>query len=194
MADHNLTEKIILASSSPRRAEILRSVGWPFEIVPASVDETLSDGEEPISYVTRLARAKAEAGSRELVPGALVLGADTTVVVDREILGQPRDAADARRMLKLLSGEWHDVITGVALLRSGVAASGVVGHETTRVRFSRLSDEEIDWYVATDEPTGKAGAYAIQGRAALFIEEIQGDYLNVVGLPVRLVYELSRRV
>ena len=194
MADHNLTEKIILASSSPRRAEILRSVGWPFEIVPASVDESLSDGDEPISYVTRLARAKAEAGSRELVPGALVLGADTTVVVDREILGQPRDAADARRMLKLLSGRWHEVITGVALLRSGVDDSGVVGHETTRVRFSRLSDEEIDWYVATDEPTGKAGAYAIQGRAALFIEEIQGDYLNIVGLPVRLVYELSKRV
>jgi septum formation protein len=188
-----ITEKLVLASTSPRRAEILRAVGWPFEVLPANVDETLGPGEEAVAYVKRLARAKAAAAASRVESGRLVLGADTTVVIEGEILGQPRDAGDASRMLGLLSGRWHEVLTGVALVRAGAEGHYVVDQESTRVRFSRLSDADIDWYVATGEPMGKAGAYAVQGRAALFIDEIQGDYFNIVGLPIRLVYELVRR-
>jgi septum formation protein len=122
-----------------------------------------------------------------------VLGADTVVVIDGLILGQPRDDHDARRMLSLLSGKWHDVVTGVALLRPGRKSQTLVDHETTRVRFGEVGTKEIDWYVSTGEPSDKAGAYGIQGKGALFIEEIQGDYFNVMGLPVRLVYELLSR-
>jgi septum formation protein len=187
-----LTEQLVLASSSLRRAEILRAVGWPFEVLPANIDETRAPAEAAVSYVRRLAQAKAEAVASQLESG-LVLGADTTVVIEGEILGQPRDAEDARRMLRLLSGKWHEVLTGVALVRSGEGHC-VVDHELTRVRFSRMSDAEIDWYLASGEPMGKAGAYAVQGRAALFIDEIRGDYFNIVGLPIRLVYELSQRI
>ena len=181
---------LVLASASPRRKEILTAVGWPFETHPAGVDETRRADEAPEDFVTRLAREKAEAVARTRLFG-LVLGADTTVLVDGEILEKPRDAEDARRMLRLLSGRWHEVLTGVALVRaeSGRAAVGV---ERTRVRFAVTDDEEIDWHVLTGDVLDKAGAYAIQGRAALFIEAIDGDYWNVVGLPVRLVYELAR--
>jgi septum formation protein len=185
-------EKLILASSSPRRAEILSAVNWPFEAVTANIDETRRESEDAVSYVRRLAEAKARAIAGELSSG-LVLGADTIVLVEGEILGQPRDEEDARRMLKLLSGRWHEVLTGVALVRARENHC-VVDTETTRVRFGEISAHEVDWYVATGEPNDKAGAYAIQGRAALFIEEIQGDYFNIVGLPVRLVYELARRM
>jgi septum formation protein len=188
-----LKQKLVLASKSPRRAEILRSVGWESEAVAADIDETRFAAEDAVSYVERLARAKAEIvadGLRE----SLVLGADTVVLIDEEILGQPRDDEDARRMLQLLSGRWHEVLTGVALMRPGQPSQVLIEHETTRVRFAELSAAEIDWYISTGEPMGKAGAYAIQGRAALFIEEVQGDFFNVVGLPVRLVYEMSRRL
>jgi septum formation protein len=186
------TEKLILASRSPRRAEILRAVGWPFDVVVAGVDETLNDAEPPKEYVRRLSFAKASAVAAKLERG-LVLGADTTVVVNNQILGQPVDDDDARRMLRLLSGRWHEVLTSVALVRAGEKANPVEGTETTRVRFAELSEEEIDWYVSTGEPRDKAGAYGIQEKAALFVEEIQGDYFNVMGLPIRLVYELVRR-
>jgi septum formation protein len=186
-----LKEKLILASQSPRRAEILTTVGWPFEAIAANIDETRYESEDALSYVTRLARTKAETVARQTQPRSLVLGADTVVVIDEEILGQPRDDDDARRMLSLLSGKWHQVITGVALLRQADDLQAVVRQQATRVRFAELSREQIDWYVATGEPRGKAGAYAIQGKGALLIEEIQGDYFNVVGLPVRLVYELA---
>jgi len=185
-----LKEKLILASRSLRRHEILTAVGWEFEAIAADIDETRFTADDAVSYVKRLARTKAETIA-EKFPDRLVIGADTVVVIDGEILGQPRDDDDARRMLRLLSGKWHDVLTGVALMRAGQV---VVEHETTRVRFSEMSADEIDWYVATSEPRGKAGAYGIQGSAALFIKEIQGDYFNVVGLPVRLVFELSRRI
>ena len=183
-------EPLVLASASPRRAEILRAVGWPFEASPADVDESRGEGEEAVAYVRRLAREKAEAVARTRLFG-LVLGADTVVVLEGEVLGKPRDADDARRMLRALGGRRHEVLTGVALVR---AESGrcVVGHEQTRVRFGELSEEEIDEYVGTGEPADKAGAYAIQGRAALFIEGIEGDFWNVVGLPVRLLYRLAR--
>jgi septum formation protein len=193
MTDATFIEKLVLASTSPRRAEILRAVGWPFETLAPDVDETRAPDEDAVSYVRRLAQAKAKAAARRLKAG-LVLGADTVVVIEGEILGQPRDAEDARRMLRLLSGQWHEVVTGVALLRAGEEKHYIVDHESTRVRFSHLSDAEIDWYTATGEPMGKAGAYAVQGRAALFIEEIQGDYFNVVGLPVRLLYKLARQL
>jgi nucleoside triphosphate pyrophosphatase len=123
----------------------------------------------------------------------LVLGADTTVVVDGEILGQPGDPPTAQRMLRLLSGKWHEVITGIALVRAETR-SVVVDHVVTRVRFSAMREEEIEWYAASGEPLDKAGAYAIQGRAALFIEEVDGEYFNIVGLPVRRVYELAKQI
>jgi len=191
-AEKFFKEPLFLASTSPRRAEILRAVGWPFEKLAASIDESRAAGENAVAYVERLAEAKAEAVAVRLASG-LVLGADTVVIAETEILGQPHDDDDARRMLRLLRGRWHEVLTGVALLRVGQAVR-VVAHETTRVRFSQMADEEIEWYVATGEPIGKAGAYAVQGHAALFIEEIQGDYFNVVGLPIRLVYELARKI
>src|SRR6266550_2604001 len=191
MNNKNPLEKLILASRSPRRAEILRAAGWPFTPVAADIDESVHEGEDAVSYVKRLALTKAQTVAREFNEG-LVLGADTTVLVEGEMLGQPRHDNDARRMLKLLSGKWHEVLTGVALLRADEPRQRLLDHETTRVRFARLSDEEIEWYVATGEARGKAGAYGIQGPAALFVAEIQGDYFNVVGLPVRLVYELVR--
>jgi len=186
-------EPLFLASSSLRRAEILRTVGWPFEVVNGGTDETRQAGENAVYYVKRLARAKAETAAQRLSSG-LVLGADTVVVIAGEILGQPRDHQDARWMLNLLSGEWHEVLTGVALVRAGAGGQCRVDLEVTRVRFKAMSEEEIEWYVNTGEPMGKAGAYAIQGHAALFIEEIQGDYFNIVGLPIRRVYELSNEI
>ncbi|HEX5884853.1 MAG TPA: Maf family protein [Pyrinomonadaceae bacterium] len=184
----HLREKLVLASGSPRRAEILERAGWPYEVIVAGIDETLHAREPAVAYVQRLARSKAEAVAQKLEEG-LVLGADTTVVIAGQILGQPQDDADARRMLKLLNGKWHEVLTGVALVRVGGETR--VDYETTHVRFAEMSESEIDWYISTGEPFGKAGAYGIQGKAALFIEEIQGDYFNIMGLPIRLVYELA---
>ena len=191
-----LKQKLILASKSPRRAEILRAVGWQFESIAANIDETREQDEDAVSYVKRLAKTKAEKIRGQIMNG-IVLGADTTVVVNGEILEQPHDAEDARRMLRLLNNKWHEVLTGVALVSDGAqdgSDSVVVDHEVTRVRFGEMSDAEIDWYISTGEPFGKAGAYGIQGHAALFIEEVQGDYFNIVGLPIRLVYELLNRM
>jgi septum formation protein len=188
-----MMEKLLLASSSPRRAEILRAVNWPFHALATNIDETLAPEESAPQAVERLALEKAEAAAK-LNPSLLVLGADTTVVVDSEILGKPQDEAEARRMLRLLSGKWHDVLTGVALVRTEGNGCRVVAHEITQVRFGAMTDAEIDWYVRSGEPMDKAGAYAVQGRAALFIEEIRGDYWNVVGLPIRLVYKLASEI
>ncbi len=190
MANH-LCEKLILASGSPRRRELLTAAGWEFEAITAGIDESLKPGEDPASYVQRLANSKAQAVAAKLDHG-LVLGADTTVVVDDQILGQPVDDDDAKRMWRLLNGKWHEVLTGVALVRVG--GESRVDYETTRVRVAEMIDTEIDWYISTGEARGKAGAYGIQGAAGLFIEEIQGDYFNIVGLPIRLVYELARQV
>jgi len=180
--------KLILASASPRRAEILRTVGWPFETLAVDIDESRRAGEEAAAYVERVARAKAEAAALR-VPGSTVLGADTVVVIENEILGKPLDDEDARRMLRLLQDRWHQVLTGVALV-NGETGSSKVAHEITEVRFAAMNEDEISWYVATGEPKDKAGAYAIQGHGARFIKEIRGDYFNVVGLPVRLLYQL----
>src|SRR6266849_943249 len=183
--------KLILASASPRRAEILRTVGWPFEALPADIDESRRAGEDAVTYVERIARAKAE-GSALRVPGSTILGADTVVVIENEILGKPLDDEDARRMLRLLQNRWHQVLTGVALV-NGETGSSRAAHEVTEVRFAAMNEGEISWYQATGEPKDKAGAYAIQGHGARFIKEIRGDYYNVVGLPVRLLYELMSR-
>jgi septum formation protein len=175
--------QIILASRSPRRAELLAAAGFAFEVLAADVDEAPLDVEDPAEYVERLAVEKASAVFA-LRPGARVLGADTTVTIDGEILGKPVDAADATRMLRLLNGRVHLVHTGVALVSDRGVRSGV---DTTRVWFGTMTDEDIAWYVATGEPTDRAGAYAIQGLAGRFIPRIEGSYSNVVGLPVALV-------
>ena len=180
--------KIILASASPRRAEILRTVGWPFETLPVHIDETRRQEEDAVTYVQRLAREKAETAAARTV-GLTVMGADTTVVIDDQILEKPVDAKDARRMLEMLSGRWHKVLTGVAVVDRKSKETRVACQET-EVKFAMMGDAEIDWYVAGGEPMDKAGAYAIQGQGARFIEGIRGDYFNVVGLPVRLLYDL----
>jgi septum formation protein len=179
---------LILASASPRRSELLTQAGFSFRVHPAHIPEDPRTAEDPISYVVRLAREKAQAVFDQTGdPDAVVLGADTTVTLDNHILGKPEDAADAARMLRLLSGRTHRVITGVAV----VTSKGIeVAAEVTGVRFLTLSDEEISTYVATGEPMDKAGAYAIQGRAAKWIPRIEGCYFNVVGLPLALVSAL----
>ena len=182
--------KLILGSGSPRRAEILTSVGWEFEKRVADIDETPVDGETPEDYVVRLAREKAEAVARGHYR-ELVLGADTTVVIDNQIIGKPIDLDDALRMLGMLSGRWHEVLTGVAVTCGGVTRSGI---QCTRVKFAAMSEDEVEFLATMGDPLDKAGAYAVQAQAALFIEGIEGDYWNVVGLPVRLVYQLWREL
>jgi septum formation protein len=173
---------LVLASQSPRRAEILRRAGIAFSVRPASIDETPRDGESPLHYVERLAEEKAAAVSA--TPQEIVLGADTTVVIDGEMLGKPIDAADARRMLTLLAGRRHEVITGICLKRG---EERVRDSAATEVWFGAMSEEEIAAYAASGEPLDKAGAYAIQGLASKYIDKIHGCYFNVVGLPVSLV-------
>ena len=178
--------KLILASGSPRRSEILTSVGWEFTKHVADIDETERVGELPADYVVRLAREKAEAVAVNY-PNSIVLGADTTVVIDDQIIGKPLDLDDAKRMLSLLSGNWHKVLTGVAVVDNGETRSGI---QTTRVKFATMSEAEITFLAEKGDPLDKAGAYAVQAQAALFIEGIEGDYWNVVGLPISLVYSL----
>ncbi len=179
---------LVLASASPRRRELLAQAGYAFRIEAADIPEDPLPGEDPIAYVTRLARGKAEAvRSRPANASAVVLGADTTVVIEGQILGKPESTADAARMLRLLSGRTHQVITGVSVVSS---AQILTAAEVTAVQFHSLSDEEIAAYIATGEPMDKAGAYAIQGRAACWIPRIHGCYFNVVGLPLALVSNL----
>ena len=187
MGCHNF-KMLILASASPRRRELLAQAGFTFEVRPAHVNEDVGPDEDPIAYVTRLAREKAQAVFDALGNAdAVVLGADTTVTLDNHILGKPEDAADAARMLRLLSGRTHRVITGVAVV---TATRAEVAAEVTGVRFLTLDDEEIAAYVASGEPMDKAGAYGIQGRAARWIPRVEGCYFNVVGLPLALVTTL----
>jgi len=184
--------KIILASSSPRRAEVLRDAGIAFEVRAAQVEEAARPGESARAMVARLAEAKARAVALEMEagrPGWLIIGADTTVEMDGEIFGKPHDAAHAIEMLTSLSGRTHHVLTGIFLLRlpDGAARSAV---ESTSVKFAPLRREEIETYVASGEPLDKAGAYGIQGHAGRFIPRIEGCYFNVVGLPLARLTEL----
>jgi septum formation protein len=206
---------LVLASASPRRSELLTQAGYSFTVHPAHIPEDPLPNEDPIAYVVRLARQKAETVFAELtssssrpadatqsrvcseksnrpeVAAPQVLGADTTVTIDNQILGKPQNPADAARMLRLLSGRTHRVITGVALVTAHHTETAA---EVTGVRFLTLSDEEIADYIATGEPMDKAGAYAIQGRAARWIPRITGDYFNVVGLPIALVSTMLESV
>jgi septum formation protein len=174
---------LVLASQSPRRAEILRQAGIPFVIRAAPVDETPLSQETAEDYVRRLAEAKARAVPSD--PAEIVLAADTTVIVDREILAKPVDAADARRMLALLSGRRHEVMTGICLRRG---EEQICDRAVTAVWFAPMSAQEIDDYVASGEPMDKAGGYAVQGAASKFIPRIEGCYYNVMGLPIAMVY------
>ncbi|HEY6264934.1 MAG TPA: Maf family protein [Candidatus Acidoferrum sp.] len=183
--------KLILASASPRRAEILREAAIPFTVLSSAVDETPFPGESPQDHVRRLASAKAELAAARAVGPAIVIAADTVVTLEGRILGKPRSSDDARRMLEMLSGRTHSVVTGVALIRLPDAEQRTFV-ETTLVHFDKLSEEELNRYLATDEPYDKAGAYAIQGRAGRFIPRIEGCYFNVVGLPLaRLQHSLN---
>jgi septum formation protein len=180
---------LILASASPRRAQLLTAAGIRFETRAADVDETPWPGEPPEAYVQRLAGEKAAAAARTS-PARLVLGADTTVVVDGRILAKPADAAEAGEMLQQLAGRAHQVLTGVALTGQG---EPVVAVASTAVWFAPMTSEDIAWYLATDEWRDKAGAYGIQGRISRFVARIDGSYTNVVGLPVALVCDLLMR-
>lgn len=177
---------LVLASASPRRQELLNNAGIAFEVQPAHIPEEPLPGEQAKDCAERLALEKAQAVAKQR-PQDVVLGADTIVVIDTQILGKPTDAADAARMLRMLSGREHQVITGVCLVRDGHAS---VASETTNVTMSEISEKEITDYVATGEPMDKAGAYAIQGIASRWIPRIEGDYSNVVGLPVALVWRM----
>ncbi|HTC40517.1 MAG TPA: Maf family protein [Candidatus Acidoferrales bacterium] len=182
--------KLILASASPRRAQILRDAGISFSVLSSAVDETPYAGETPHQMVQRLANAKAELVSARAVGPAILLAADTVVVVDGQVLGKPRSTDDARRMLQLFSGRTHSVVTGVSLIRLPEMDRRQFV-ETTLVTFAPLSRDEISRYLATEEPFDKAGAYAIQGYAGRYIPRIEGCYFNVVGLPLaRLVSTL----
>jgi nucleoside triphosphate pyrophosphatase len=181
---------IVLASASPRRAELLASAGIAFKVVPGDLDETPLPGEDPVAHVLRLAEGKArEVASR--ADGRFFIGADTIVLCDREIMGKPRDAEDAKRMLRKLSGRTHQVITGYAVIDRKTDRS-ISETVSTDVVFKKLADEEIDAYVSTGCPMDKAGAYAIQGGAAYMVERIDGSYTNVVGLPLCEVVESLR--
>ena len=180
--------QLVLASASPRRAELLRTAGFAFEVRPADVDETPRPAEPPATYALRVARDKALAAAERVNrPDAWILAADTVVVVDGGILGKPTGPAEARRMLSMLSGVVHEVLTAVVVRHAGSETSEVV---STRVRFAALSAAEIDWYVESGEPDGKAGAYAIQGLGSRFVDWIEGSWSNVVGLPVATVYRM----
>jgi septum formation protein len=206
--------RLILASASPRRAELLRAAGFVFETVATNVDESITPGETPAVYVRRLAAEKSAAGlkscattegrhprteqqqrqkvAQDFSPAdSVVLGADTTVVVDGEVLGKPRDDSESAAMLRRLAGRRHEVLTGISL-RLGAFEVGRV--ETTAVAFAALGDAEVAWYVKSGEGRDKAGAYAIQGLASRFVTTIDGSYSNVVGLPVAAVVELLRDI
>ena len=184
--------RLILASASPRRAELLRSAGYAFEVLPADVEESPRVGEAAEAYTVRVATDKACHTARAIDDAsAVIIAADTEVVAAGAILGKPADEAHAAAMLRLLSGAAHDVLTALVISSAGQLVSEVV---TTRVWFAPLSNDDIAWYVASGEPSGKAGAYAIQGLGARFIERIDGSWSNVVGLPIHSVHRLLRAI
>jgi septum formation protein len=186
---HPVMTRLVLASASPRRRELLAAAGLEFDVDVADVDERPVTGDAPPTYVLRVARLKAEAVAARR-PDRPVLGADTAVVVGQQMLAKPADALDAARMLEQLSGRVHEVLTGVALAFRGQTYAEI---DKTTVWFSKLSPEEIEWYAGSGEPLDKAGGYGIQGLASRFIPRIEGSYTNVVGLPIATVVQLLRR-
>jgi septum formation protein len=183
--------RLLLASTSPRRQELLRQAGFDFEVHPSHIAEEIQPGERPEEFARRAAREKAMHVAASSPPGSFVLGADTVVVIDGEMLGKPSDLEDATRMLRLLSGRTHQVHTGICLVRAPDEVEALK-HETTLVTFRELDEEEIRRYVESGEPLDKAGAYAVQGLASKFVTRISGCYSNVVGLPVALLYEILK--
>jgi len=188
----NMQASFIIASASPRRRELLGALIPDFEIIPSNIDESPLDGESPEGHVLRLSREKALVVSRAH-PGRWVLGADTVVVIDGKMLGKPTMPAEARKMLGMLSGREHTVITGFALVKEG---EGVVVNDTVRsgVLFKNITEDEMQWYTATSEPYDKAGGYAVQGKASFFIKEIRGSHTNVIGLPLSEVVTAMEKV
>lgn len=200
MAAREPLPKLVLASASPRRRELLAGLGLAFEVRPVDLDETPYPGEAPRDYVLRLALGKAAARAEE---GELVLAADTTVVLDGELLGKPTDPEDARRMLRKIAGREHTVYSGIALLETlggraaetgELVARSAAAVETSGVVMADLDDGEIAWYAGTGEPLDKAGSYAVQGIGALFVEAVHGSYTNVVGLPLPATRRLFREL
>ncbi len=185
--------KLILASASPRRAQVLRDAGFAFQIISSALDETPLDGEAPQDLVRRLAENKAHLVAQRTVGPALIIAADTLIAVDSRILGKPGDATEARQMLRQISGRTHSVLTGLALLRLPDEALRLE-LETTQVSFAPLSEDEISDYISSGEPFDKAGAYAVQGRGGRFVTRIEGSYFNVVGLPLACLYRLLREI
>jgi septum formation protein len=184
-----VTDRLVLGSGSPRRSELLGHLGVAFEVRPADIDESELPGEDPVTYVVRLAREKAEALT--LAADEVAIAADTTVDVDGQILAKPEDSDDARRMLRLLSDRTHEVHTGVAVRRGSDIR---IGHSTSQVTMVELSEAMIDWYIALGEPFGKAGAYAIQGAGGAFVERIEGSVSGIIGLPMTLLVKLARDI
>jgi septum formation protein len=184
------TRRLVLASTSPRRRELLTQAGFTFDVLPADLDETQLPGEDPVAYVKRLALQKARA-VQALHPHATVIGADTTVVLDGSVLGKPADAADAERMLRSLAGNRHQVHTGVAIVTESKALQHV---ETTSVFFSPMEDADLAHYIGTGDSLDKAGAYGIQGYAARWITRIEGDFFNVMGLPIAATVRLLGQI
>jgi septum formation protein len=183
--------KLVLASSSPRRQELLQRAGFEFEVRPGGAEEVRRSGESAEDFARRVAREKSLGAAASSPLDSLVLGADTVVVIDGLILGKPSDADDAARMLRMLSGTSHRVVTGVCLVRAPDRIEAVA-HETTMVRFRELGEGEIRDYVGSGEPLDKAGAYGIQGLASKFVTRIEGCYFNVVGLPIPIVYAMLK--
>jgi septum formation protein len=185
--------KIILASSSPRRIELLKGLGLKFEILPANIDETISTSPSPVAIARQLAVQKAFAVQQKInrkeFTNTLIIAGDTIVILGKKILGKPTTKAEAIKMLTRLSGKTHLVITGLCILKG---KKKVVGHEITKVTFQKLSKRTIRKYVNTGEPMDKAGAYGIQGKAALLVKKIEGDYFNVMGLPLALLSEMLK--
>lgn len=185
--------RLLLASASPRRAEILRSAGFSFGVVKASIDETPRRGEAPAVLVQRLAAEKARVAAKGVREDSVILAADTEVVCDGRIFGKPATEEDAKAMLGSLSGKTHQVLTGIALMRMPRAELGVEMEET-QVTFANLTSEEIAGYIASREPFDKAGGYAIQGRGGVFVTRIEGCYFNVMGLPLARLYRMLREI
>jgi septum formation protein len=188
--------RLVLASASPRRSELLRSVGLEFDVIPADIDESVRAEEMPANYVARLSGEKAAVVADRIGEGAIVVAADTTVDVDGQILEKPLDDADARRMLALLSGRIHLVHTAVTVIRSSGVGSGRTGAVVveTSVEFVALTPQIVEWYVATGEPFGKAGAYAIQGSGGALVRRLDGSVTNVIGLPLTETLDLVRKI
>lgn len=185
-------KKIVLASASPRRKDLLNQIGLKFDIIVSDIEEKVDANLSPESVVESLAYQKAQAISKDIKEDCLVIGSDTVVVIDEIILGKPKDSQDAFNMLKMLSGKTHKVITGVCMI-DVISNKYLLQHDISHIKFRDISDNEIDAYIKTQEPFGKAGSYAVQGMSAIFVEKIEGSYTNIVGLPLYIIDNMLKQ-